>query len=92
MLAFVVFDTEDLGATSLWHRVAHLCPQVFKSITGEEVTLEAICQRTLEQQGLEITSNKLYGRAYHAANDLEWNDTLPAVEASYKEVVQGVVA
>ena len=84
----MVYDNEGLGESPLWERVQELCPAIFKSITDERVTLESICGRTLEQQGLEIDSLKLHGRAYNTAYNFEFNDMLEPVEAAYKEIIK----
>jgi hypothetical protein len=85
MLAWVIYDREHIrNADALARRVATLCEPVMQSVLGEAgVTLDAIKEHTLAEQGSAITAAKLLQRADKTERYSELNDFADAVLQAY---------
>jgi len=92
MLAWVVKTHEHAGEAKLWARVEELCPEIFEIVMGEGVSLKDICDQTLEEQGLQITPNKLLQRADKAELYTEFNQFKEAVVEAYHREATPIVS
>jgi hypothetical protein len=89
MLAWAVREQERTNTQQLWTRCDKLCPQIVAAVLGEsDVTLDAICEHTLAEQGAPITPSKLMQRADKASRYRELNDFADAVVAAYRDAAQ----
>ncbi len=87
MLAWVVYDKERVrNANTLERRVSALCEPVMFFALGETgVTLDAIKEHTLAEQGAAITATKLLQRADKTERYSELNDFADAVVQAYAD-------
>jgi hypothetical protein len=84
MLAWVVCRREGANTAQLWTRCRELCPHVVEAVLGESgVTLDAICEQTLAEQGAPITPAKLMQRADKTERYNEVNEYWRRVEVAY---------
>jgi hypothetical protein len=85
MLAWVIYDREHVrNADTLASRVAALCEPVMQTVLGDEgVTLDAIREHTLAEQGSPITAAKLLQRADKTERYTELNAFADAVQQAY---------
>ncbi len=65
-----------------------MCESVILDVTGERgVTFEVLLARTKEEQGIEITPNRLMQRADKTERNTEFNEWVDDVERAYDRAV-----
>lgn len=90
MLAWVIYDKEHVhNAAALVARVDALYERIVRVVLGEErVTLDAIRQHTLAEQGAEITPVKLLQRADKTDRYCEFNQFKDVVVQAYEATLR----